>query len=750
MAAVLLSQTYWLGCSGKNGNGPTGGDDSNGDSEFKPETVIVGGTVDLEEIGGEGLEVISAWDSSAVAPETGTFEIEISDSAAQFHLVADKDGNARAGAISIPSENGRKNNGLIFDGTSTALALLMLTPGLIAVHTDSAEIRLDEFRNLITFPRLDSLITERIALEPLSAVVQHPLVVEALDACLYEWRIRAENGEYDKAGKQTSETDFFDVSMHDASNPAAVLFGLINRAPRFVNVYRRAMFSGGGFSPVEPVFTGGNAMEGVRMRDLLRNPDEAMSVKYNQADLHCGTDIAQVEYWITGLGKGDIIDQMPASPDLDYSGDFEIAAAKTFLYYIARPVLSIIFGAVLQHPIIEDTVLETITHGLTSLQNATSPAEVREALQQLAMAVIYSALLAILQLVTPIFGLAGMLWSLMTSFWSWVDIFGFYQYYYLAPAISVNSIDNPISQSNCVPVVVATYPSNGEIYVPPETEIRATFSHEMDPASISDNTFMLSGGITGDVVYNIEAKTAIFTPHDDLEYYTKCTVTITTDVYSTDSLHMAEDFQWSFTTAGETPPWTITYIFESIFEKSVNCATGSSCNCWDCPDTSNMPCFFLAGDTISFIDIPVRVDSGSISHNSDGWQLAKNLGSFSVEEASVGVTGSYSADQYDVTLTFSGTAIYWPCALFDRPGPFKIVFTMNDGIRNGTTISGDFTLEANITTPDTNCAYFSYIERGSGNCTVHIGYGSNLPLAAGVDNDKCLRIIRKKAESIFY
>jgi hypothetical protein len=66
------------------------------------------------------------------------------------------------------------------------------------------------------------------------------------------------------------------------------------------------------------------------------------------------------------------------------------------------------------------------------------------------------------------------------------------------------------------PTVTQTVPTNGEQNAPTNTKISATFSEDMDPASINGTTFQLTGpgatAIAGNVTYAANSRSALFAP----------------------------------------------------------------------------------------------------------------------------------------------------------------------------------------------------------------------------------------------
>ena len=103
--------------------------------------------------------------------------------------------------------------------------------------------------------------------------------------------------------------------------------------------------------------------------------------------------------------------------------------------------------------------------------------------------------------------------------------------------------------------VAAVDPQHGAENVPPDVRVSATFSEDIDPTTISANTFILTrlreGGtvlIQGAPAYNSATSTATFTPAAQLPpgvYQATITIGVRTQRGGT----MAQDHTWRFTVA---------------------------------------------------------------------------------------------------------------------------------------------------------------------------------------------------------
>ena len=102
------------------------------------------------------------------------------------------------------------------------------------------------------------------------------------------------------------------------------------------------------------------------------------------------------------------------------------------------------------------------------------------------------------------------------------------------------------------PLVVSTVPEDGDVDVPLNQIITATFNEKMNPSTITEASFTVSANgalIDGTVSYN--GLTATFTPTTLLEPDTEYTGTITTMAKDERGNSLQENYVWSFTTLPE-------------------------------------------------------------------------------------------------------------------------------------------------------------------------------------------------------
>lgn len=102
------------------------------------------------------------------------------------------------------------------------------------------------------------------------------------------------------------------------------------------------------------------------------------------------------------------------------------------------------------------------------------------------------------------------------------------------------------------PTVTVTLPANLATGVQINRRITATFSQEMDPATIGITSFYVTGPSPSTAVvpgtYTYAGETAVFTPTNPLATNSLYTATVTTSVKNTAGVAMAANHIWTFTT----------------------------------------------------------------------------------------------------------------------------------------------------------------------------------------------------------
>ena len=104
-----------------------------------------------------------------------------------------------------------------------------------------------------------------------------------------------------------------------------------------------------------------------------------------------------------------------------------------------------------------------------------------------------------------------------------------------------------VASDTTAPTVILTVPANGDTGVCINKKIAVTFSEAMDPLTLTNLTFMVSGA-TGTVSYDALTRIATFAPASDLMTGTLYTATVTTGAKDLAGNPLTNNYVWSFTT----------------------------------------------------------------------------------------------------------------------------------------------------------------------------------------------------------
>jgi hypothetical protein len=103
--------------------------------------------------------------------------------------------------------------------------------------------------------------------------------------------------------------------------------------------------------------------------------------------------------------------------------------------------------------------------------------------------------------------------------------------------------------------IQTVYPADGATGVTSATSVEVTFTDDMDPTTITTDTFTLWGSqISGTVAYDAATRTATFTPDDYLGLIHTYTASIGAQVKYADGTELGDSYRWSFTTGDDSPP----------------------------------------------------------------------------------------------------------------------------------------------------------------------------------------------------
>jgi predicted outer membrane repeat protein len=298
------------------------------------QTEDVSGKVNLGEVGGNQLTVLSAWELDGAQVDThASFTVEVSAVGAQLLATIDESGQPRALTISIPTSYAPTCS-LAFDASSTADALLMMSPGVLSVDPALAAARLDSLRRLQSYVQFVNLVRDALPSSTVNDVVADAAVQAAFRDVLVEWDLLRPG---DANAKRYGG---FDATLEDGSIPEASRVRISNSAWRFVNVYRRELDSSGLELELVPVSAGWGCMSGAEPLSwgslifrTFGEPTEATDIA-NLAE-----PVGRVQYWAVGMGLDP-----GTSPPTGVDPSYGVAGFYTVAWYVLFPVIDLIMG----------------------------------------------------------------------------------------------------------------------------------------------------------------------------------------------------------------------------------------------------------------------------------------------------------------------------------------------------------------------------------------------------------------------
>jgi hypothetical protein len=147
-------------------------------------TRVLRATVNTTHIGGTGLRVQSAYSRDGAPASDGKFPITVSAQGFQLVSVTDAQKAVRGLALSDP----RSTLPINFDATSTALSLVMMTPGILETDPARGAARVAEIKAYPSFTRLVSFLVQNLKTIPLSALRRSPALESVKGAVISDWR----------------------------------------------------------------------------------------------------------------------------------------------------------------------------------------------------------------------------------------------------------------------------------------------------------------------------------------------------------------------------------------------------------------------------------------------------------------------------------------------------------------------------------------------------------------------------------
>ena len=356
------------GCgSSSTSNGLSGGAGPTGGSGTPALSTRVTGTLNTEQIGGSALRVLSILDGFTPV-NAGAFSTSVSADRAQALLVLDGQDKLRAMTINLPGQSPG------VDATSTALAILFLTPGIGSTRPELAPTRLSLIRSAPGFPAFVQVLQAAMLSQDLVMALQAPAVKAARDLVVEQVLAQlpglGTGVQPRTTGEETQiQSDGYVLATKDdSSTESSLVFNLSNEGFRFVKIVREDHFNATQ-QTVTPVLRGsasgssvmagrggfslGSILSGITGGGWIPpgGAGDTLSQAQHQSD--------RIVYWVSGVGNpfhaGEAED-VPAHISAAFESLGYADVAMTFFFYFLLPVVEPILYA---HGIaIEDLITE--------------------------------------------------------------------------------------------------------------------------------------------------------------------------------------------------------------------------------------------------------------------------------------------------------------------------------------------------------------------------------------------------------
>jgi len=301
------------------------------------ETEKVQSSVTTTEIGGQSLTVKSVYQEEA-AVKGGTYSTTVSDEGSQLLFVTDSANQVRG--LTFSTLEGNTPTILPCDARSTALSLILLTPGITTVSPEETAQRVSDIEKLTSFSSLVSELKLTLQQKTVQEAVATEKMQSLLEACIVEY-FNAVSSSAPKISAILEDRSYFAVNKTSGSNPTVELK---NPKPRNVNVGRKDFLDGGQTNTVLVA----ESMDGSRAMSwgsVISGTAYDPTIK-NDSTYHLTSSLRSSEYWIYGPGWASTA--VPLPNDLKaviYTGKQWTIWTNTLWNYLALPILTFCCGS---------------------------------------------------------------------------------------------------------------------------------------------------------------------------------------------------------------------------------------------------------------------------------------------------------------------------------------------------------------------------------------------------------------------
>ncbi|MEW6284032.1 MAG: hypothetical protein AB1758_35795, partial [Candidatus Eremiobacterota bacterium] len=310
--------------------------------------------MNLSQIGGQGLQVASMFQSPAAVSGSGDFSTTAQPTGAQLLMVLDSAGQVRALTVSVPSPQGALAP-LDVSADSTALAWIMMTPGLVTTDPAQAAALVAAIRGRPGYGALVDYLAARLPTASLNELRSDAQLTQMMADLIRE--LFPGRAQFRTQGEQNELIRDGMVSVsRGVPNPGSpnTPFVFSNEGWRFVNVIRQEILPSGQenitpFVPIRPDLEGSvqvekNLLSGVNSFSIGNIATGAALSAGSATDrVNLSSPVlGSVNYWIYGPGTGlsSLVLGSDTLPSTIAEGDFGGSSfGMTGLFYILFPII---------------------------------------------------------------------------------------------------------------------------------------------------------------------------------------------------------------------------------------------------------------------------------------------------------------------------------------------------------------------------------------------------------------------------
>lgn len=302
-----------------------------------PEPIEVKASINTNEIGGSDLSIKSVYKENSTN-QNNEFSTIVSSKGTQLLFIYDNKQQLRGFTLSIITNN--KPVVMQSDAKSTAISMLMMTPGILTTVPTETESVLNNFKNLKNLPKLIDFLKSNLPSKSLSVILGEAQVRNLLDSCILEYKQSFKSiVQKKKQVELLFERKFmFEIDQKVVNSKWSVDFA--NYGWRYINIYRRDLGSQNELN-VEPVLKSMGGAIPLSWGSLffvhtVNNPTKDKDNNYNLA-----TDVLKSEYWIIGPGFNNANKEIPPS---SMNTEYYDALGQSIVHYMLFPVIDLITG----------------------------------------------------------------------------------------------------------------------------------------------------------------------------------------------------------------------------------------------------------------------------------------------------------------------------------------------------------------------------------------------------------------------